>query len=548
MDGMNVVGDLFGAGKMFLPAGREVRPGDEEGRRLPDPVHRGRSKLDDAGTAPPGTNGTIVMATVKGDVHDIGKNIVGVVLQCNNYEVIDLGVMVPAQKILDTAREVDADLIGLSGLITPSLDEMVNVATEMQRQGIDDPAADRRRHHRRARTPRSRSTRSYDGPVVWVKDASRSVPVAAALLSDAQRAKLLADVTGGLRRAPRPARRQATTGRCVDLDDGAGQPARRSTGTRYRPPRARAQPRGRTCFDDYDLAELRDYIDWQPFFNAWEMKGKFPDILNNPATGETARKLYDDAQAMLDRIDRGALADRRAASSGFFPAQRRRRRHRGLHRRDAHRGADHAPPRCASRASTATACPTGRWPTSSHPGTPGSPTTSARFAVTAGLGMRETGRWSSRTALDDYSAIMLESLADRLAEAFAERLHQRVRTEFWGYAADEQLANEDLLARAVRRHPARAGLPRVPRPHREARPLGSCSTSRPTPGSSSPSRWRCGRAPRVAAGTSPTRSRSTSSSAGSAATRSRTTPGARAGRCAEAERWLSPNLGYDPED
>ena len=320
MDGMNVVGDLFGSGKMFLPqVVKSARVMKKAVAYLIPFIEQ--EKLDNPQYATAkDTNGTIVMATVKGDVHDIGKNIVGVVLQCNNYEVIDLGVMVPAQKILDKAKEVDADLIGLSGLITPSLDEMVHFASEMERQNFTIPlliggATTSRAHTAVKVTPR------YGGPVLWVKDASRSVPVAAALLSEERRGKLLAETEAdydSLRK-----RHAAKNERpLVSLDDARANRTPIDWSS-YTPPAPAmiTDDEGShiRVFEDYDLAELREYIDWQPFFNAWEMKGKFPDILNNPATGETARKLYDDAQEMLDRMIKEKWVTANGVI-GFFPA------------------------------------------------------------------------------------------------------------------------------------------------------------------------------------------------------------------------------------
>ncbi len=402
------------------------------------------------------------MATVKGDVHDIGKNIVGVVLQCNNYDVIDLGVMVPAQKILDAAKEHDADAIGLSGLITPSLDEMVNFATEMERQGFEIPLMIGGATTSRAHTA-VKVDKKYHGPVIWVKDASRSVPVVAALLSDEQRPALLADLQTDYdslrerhaarnerqedhpdRRRPgpttRPSTGPATTRRgrgCiaqqahdVHTDDHADDP---------RPP---AHVQFVKTFHDYSLAELRHYIDWQPFFNAWEMKGKFPDILNNPASGEAARKLWDDAQAMLDKIiDEKWLTA--AGVLGLFPAN-------GV-------GDDTEVYTDESRHEVLSTLHHLRQQTEHRPGVPhrsladfvAPKETGLRdyvggFAVTAGLGSSAKVA-EFKAALDDYSAILLESLADRLAEAFAERLHERVRTEFWAYQPDEALDPESLI-------------------------------------------------------------------------------------------------------
>jgi 5-methyltetrahydrofolate--homocysteine methyltransferase len=537
MDGMNVVGDLFGAGKMFLPqVVKSARVMKKAVAHLIPFIEEEKAN-DPELAAAKDTNGTIVMATVKGDVHDIGKNIVGVVLQCNNYEVIDLGVMVPAQKILDTA--VQADIIGLSGLITPSLDEMVNFAAEMQRQGLDLPlligGATTSRAHTAVRIdPR------YDGDVVWVKDASRSVPTAAALLSDELRPALMQEVKNDFdalraRHATKHERPMVTLEQAranapaIDWSD-------------YRPP-APVQP-GVNVLDDYDLAELREFIDWQPFFNAWEMKGKFPDILNHPLQGETARKLYDDAQAMLDRIQAEKWLTARAVY-GFFPANRvgddvmvyadgERRdvlatlhhlRQQGQHREGVPNKAlsDYVAPLETGLAD--------------HVG---------GFAVTAGHGCVERIQ-AFRAELDDYSAILLEALADRLAEAFAERLHQRVRTEFWGHAADENLDNEALIAeKYVGIRPA-PGSPACP-DHTEKRTLWELLDVHANTGieltegmamwpGASVSGWyfshpqsqyfvvgRLGR-----------------DQVEEYAQRKGWT-------LTEAERWLSPNLGYDPED
>ncbi len=435
MDGMNVVGDLFGAGKMFLPQVVKSARVMKKAVAYLIPHIEAEKRPGDAETK----KGTIVMATVKGDVHDIGKNIVGVVLQCNNYEVIDLGVMVPAQKILDKAREVDADMIGLSGLITPSLDEMVGFAAEMERQGFEIPlliggATTSRAHTAVKVTPR------YQGPVLWVKDASRSVPVAAALLSPERRGQLLADTEADYQSLRK--RHAAKSDRpLVSLEDARANRTPIDWST-WEPP-APAMGATTRVLEDYDLAELREYIDWQPFFNAWEMKGRFPDILNNPTSGEAARRLYDDAQAMLDRLieERWLTAN---GVFGFFPAdavgddivlyrdEERTEVLRTLHnlrQQGAHR--DGVPNRSLGDFVA--------------PREQGLPDHVGAFAVTAGLGSQDKVR-EFKDDLDDYSAILLESLADRLAEAFAERLHQRVRTEFWGHARDETLGQEDLLA------------------------------------------------------------------------------------------------------
>ena len=435
MDGMNVVGDLFGEGKMFLPQVVKSARVMKKAVAYLIPFIEAEKDPSDAGRS----NGTVVMATVKGDVHDIGKNIVGVVLQCNNYDVIDLGVMVPAQKILDAAKEHNADIIGLSGLITPSLDEMVTVAAEMEREGFEVPLLIGGATTSRAHTAVKVDER-YRGPVVWVKDASRSVPVVSQLLSDTGRPKLLDELKldyDSLRE--RHAARQDTR-KLLSIDDA------RADGiavdwSDYTPP----VPTGITVgeplvFDDYPLTELRDYIDWQPFFNAWEMKGKFPDILNNPATGEAARKLFEDAQEMLDRLIEEKWLTAKGVV-GIFPAnadgddtvvwtdetrtvERLRLHH--LRQQTEHRaGVPH-------KSNADFIAPEG----ADHIGA---------FAVTAGLGS-QAKIMEFKEALDDYSAIMLEALADRFAEAFAERLHQRVRRELWAYAPDETLDNDALIA------------------------------------------------------------------------------------------------------
>ena len=454
MAGMNVVGDLFGAGKMFLPqVVKSARVMKKAVAYLIPYIEAGKSP-EDAGRS----NGTVIMATVKGDVHDIGKNIVGVVLQCNNYDVIDLGVMVPAQKILDAAKEHGADVIGLSGLITPSLDEMVNFAAEMERQGLDIPLMIGGATTSRAHTA-VKVDQKYHGPVIWVKDASRSVPVVAALLSDEQRPALLADLQtdyDSLRE-----RYAARSDAKVMLPIAAARENRTPIDwTNYRPPRPHLIAQQRRdmhtddyypparptqfvkTFHDYPLAELRRYIDWQPFFNAWEMKGRYPDILNNPASGEAARKLWEDAQVMLDAM----IAEKWVTASGvigLFPANAV--------------GDDIEVYTDESRREVQTVLRNLRQQSEHRPGVPhrsmgdfiAPKSTGLRdyvggFAVTAGLGSAAKVE-EFKAALDDYSAILLESLADRLAEAFAERLHERVRKEFWGYQPNEALDNEALI-------------------------------------------------------------------------------------------------------
>lgn len=439
MDGMNVVGDLFGAGKMFLPqVVKSARVMKKAVAYLLPYIEAEKAESGAEGSAEH-TNGTIVMATVKGDVHDIGKNIVGVVLQCNNYTVVDLGVMVPADKILAAANEYDADIIGLSGLITPSLEEMAGFAAEMEREGLKIPlligGATTSSAHTAVKIAPRRSA-----PVIWVKDASRSVPVVAALLDDKQRPALL-ESTAADYASLRERHAQKNERPMVPLEKArANRTPIEWDG--YTPP-VPAQGLGVREFLGYDLAELREYIDWQPFFNAWEMKGRFPDILNNPASGEAARKLYDDAQQMLDN----AISQKWLTANaviGFFPANSV--------------GDDVEVYTDETRAEVLTVFHNLRQQGAHREGIPnrslgdfiapkdtGLADYIGAFAVTAGLGSQEKIA-EFKEALDDYSAILLESVADRLAEAFAERMHQRVRKEFWGFQPDEALDNEALIA------------------------------------------------------------------------------------------------------
>jgi 5-methyltetrahydrofolate--homocysteine methyltransferase len=458
MDGMNVVGDLFGSGKMFLP--QVVKSARVMKKAVAYLIPFIEAEKTEAEVAENRAKGKVVMATVKGDVHDIGKNIVGVVLQCNNYDVVDLGVMVPAQKILDAAKAEKADVIGLSGLITPSLDEMVNFATEMERQGFDLPLLIGGATTSRAHTA-VKVDQKYHGPVVWVKDASRSVPVVAQLLSDELRPKLMAEVKADFD-SLRARHAAKTTERPLVSIDKARQQATPIDWSDYRPPvphlvaaqekellRRQSGSRNRTVtqfvrtFKDYPIAELRDYIDWGPFFLAWEMKGRFPDILNNPTTSEAATKLYEDANRMLDQVIEEKWL-RANGVIGLFPANAV--------------GDDIEVYTDESRETVATTLHTLRQQGQHREGIPNramsdfvAPKDSGRsdhvgaFAVTAGLGSHDKVN-EFKAAMDDYSAILLEALADRLAEAFAERMHERVRHDFWGYAPDEHLKNPDLIA------------------------------------------------------------------------------------------------------
>ncbi|MGB5112003.1 MAG: methionine synthase [Mycobacterium sp.] len=549
MDGMNMVGDLFGSGRMFLPqVVKSARVMKKAVAYLLPYIEAEKAQSGTGSSAATGdgraankdTNGTIIMATVKGDVHDIGKNIVGVVLQCNNYEVIDLGVMVPAQKILDAAKEHNADIIGLSGLITPSLDEMVNFAVEMERHELKIPLLIGGATTSRAHTAVKVSPRRT-GPVVWVKDASRSVPVVAALLDDKQRPALL-EATEKDYASLRERHAQKNDRPMLTLEKArANRTPIEWDG--YTPP-VPAQGTGVREFLDYDLAELREYIDWQPFFNAWEMKGRFPDILNNPVSGETARKLYDDAQEMLDTLIKEKWLTANGVI-GFFPANavgddievytdetraevlttlhnlRQQGEHRdGIPNRSL---GDYIAPKNTGLAD--------------HVGA---------FAVTTGLGSADKIA-EFKAASDDYSAILLESLADRLAEAFAERMHQRVRKEFWGFQPDEQLDNEALIAeKYVGIRPA-PGYPACPE-HTEKATLWELMDVQQRTGielTESMAMW-----PGAAvSGWYFSHPQSQYFVVGRLAQDQVADYAKRKGwTLQEAERWLGPNLGYNPED
>lgn len=447
MDGMNVVGDLFGAGKMFLPqVVKSARVMKKAVAWLIPFIEAEKGGVSE-------TNGKILMATVKGDVHDIGKNIVGVVLQCNNFEVIDMGVMVPAQKILDKAKEENVDIIGLSGLITPSLDEMVFLAKEMERQGFTIPLLIGGATTSRAHTA-VKVEQHYSGPAIWVKDASRSVPVAAALLNDKKDA-LVAETKAEYAQLRERHANKRNKDKLLSFE--AAQKNRVKIDWNGYAPVA-PQKTGITVLNDYDLNELRDQIDWQPFFNAWEMKGKFPDILNAATTGETARELFDSANKMLDQI----IAEKWITARGVF----------GLFPANGDGDDTILWSSEAADSELMRLCHL-RQQNEKRPGVPnsclgdfvvpqGGPVDYVgAFAVTTGHGVKERVE-AYKAELDDYNAILLESLADRLAEAFAESLHKRVRKEYWGYAADETLDNNALIAEQYKGIRPAPGYPACP--------------------------------------------------------------------------------------
>lgn len=431
MDGMNVVGDLFGAGKMFLP--QVVK----SARVMKQAVAYLRPFIEQEKTADTKTNGRILMATVKGDVHDIGKNIVGVVLQCNNFEVIDLGVMVPCETILQVAREKSCDIIGLSGLITPSLDEMVTVASEMQRQGFNIPLLIGGATTSKAHTAVKIEPQYHNNQVIYVPDASRAVGVASQLLSTEQRDQFVAGVkaeyekvrerNANRQRRPLIPYKEAIKRRPEINWDDYTPPAPSFTGIR--------------TFKNYPLKELVDYIDWTPFFMSWDLAGKYPDILQDEVVGQAATQLYQDARRLLDDI----IAHNRISASaviGFWPAntvddddilvQPQDSAPVRLHHLRQQQDKNTVDGRLYSLADFVA------------PQTSGKQDYIGAFVVTAGIGAEELAKEYEAKG-DDYNSIMVKALADRLAEAFAERMHERVRKEFWGYAAAESLDNEALI-------------------------------------------------------------------------------------------------------
>ncbi|AIA76124.1 methionine synthase [Halomonas campaniensis] len=434
MDGMNVVGDLFGAGKMFLPqVVKSARVMKQAVAYLIPYIEAEKSEETKA-------KGKIVMATVKGDVHDIGKNIVGVVLQCNNYEVIDLGVMVPTEKILQAAQDHNADIIGLSGLITPSLDEMVHVAKEMKRRGMDLPLLIGGATTSKAHTA-VKIEPQYDHPVIYVTDASRAVGVAGRLLAPNLKAAYVAEIREEYEKVrERNAKRRP---KAADLDYTQARKRRFRTDWNSFTP-VKPQVLGLKTFDDYDLEELVERIDWTPFFMSWQLAGKYPKILEDKVVGEAARNLFADAKVMLRKL----IDEKRVQARGvigLWPAnsvdddvievyadESRTEVVERLHhiRQQTTKGRDGI---CYSLADFIAPKESGKadW--------------IGGFAVTTGHGVDELSK-AYEAAGDDYNAIMVQALTDRLAEAFAERMHERVRKEFWGYVPEETLDNDALIA------------------------------------------------------------------------------------------------------
>jgi len=440
MAGMSVVGDLFGAGKMFLP--QVVKSARVMKQAVAYLMPYMEKEKEEQGLAQGEPAGRIVLATVKGDVHDIGKNIVGVVLQCNNFEVIDLGVMVHSQKILDTARERKADIIGLSGLITPSLDEMCHVAAEMEREGFDLPLLIGGATTSRVHTAVKISPNYHRSQAIYVTDASRAVGVVSGLMSPTERPIAIAKVRDEYTKmAASYARGQEEKAR-TSIKDARANRLKLDWST-YAAPHPSFL--GVKTFNSYDLGELAGHVDWTPFFHAWELKGTYPRILQDDKYGEAAASLFEDAQAMLHQIvDEKWLTANGVV--GFWPAnsvgddielyidESRKTPFVTLHTLRQQMARDPSRPNLALADFIA-------------PKDSGVADYIGGFAVTTGIGEEDIAR-RFELANDDYSKILVKAIADRLAEAFAEALHAKVRRELWGYAADETLTNEELIAEA----------------------------------------------------------------------------------------------------
>ncbi len=438
MTGMNVVGDLFCAGKMFLP--QVVKSARVMKQAVTYLMPFMEKEKRECGLTEQPAAGKILLATVKGDVHDIGKNIVGVVLQCNNYEVIDLGVMVPSQVILETAREKNVDIVGLSGLITPSLDEMCHVASEMEREGFDMPLLIGGATTSRVHTAVKISPNYKRSQAIYVTDASRAVGVVSCLMSKEKRPQQIAKVRAEYTQMAESYARGQAEKSCASIAQARAN-ALNLDWDGYTPPRPAFL--GTRTFKAYDLADLAGYIDWTPFFHSWELKGQFPRILDDDKYGEAARSLFDDAQAMLKQIIAGGWLTANAIV-GFWPAnsagddialyadETRAKPFATVHIIRQQMVRDTNKPNLALADFVA-------------PKDSGLADYIGGFAVTTGIGEEDVARRFER-ANDDYSKILVKSLADRLAEAFAESLHEKVRRELWAYAPDERLTNEELIA------------------------------------------------------------------------------------------------------
>jgi 5-methyltetrahydrofolate--homocysteine methyltransferase len=461
MTGMNVVGDLFGAGKMFLPqVVKSARVMKQAVAHLIPYIEA--EKLRSGDTKP---KGKILMATVKGDVHDIGKNIVTVVLQCNNFEVINMGVMVPAQQILDAAREYKVDIIGLSGLITPSLEEMAHVAKEMERQGFKIPLLIGGATTSRVHTAVKIEPNYPSGTVVYVTDASRAVGVCSNLLSSTLRDNYVAELKADYQSAREQHASKQGKASYVSLDE-ARKHGLKTDWKKITPTKPKLL--GVQKLDNYPLDILVDFIDWTPFFQAWELAGRYPKILDDKVVGEEATKLFADAQAMLKQLVKEKWLTANAVF-GLFPANTVNSDDIEIYSDDKRKNVAMTWHNLRQQTKKPADIPNYCLADYIAPKESGVKDYIGGFAVTTGLGIEKKMKEFEK-ANDDYSAIMLQALADRLAEAFAEHLHLRVRREFWGYASDEGLSNEDIIAEKYRGIRPAPGYPACPE-HSEKGPL-----------------------------------------------------------------------------
>ncbi|MDG9671879.1 methionine synthase [Hahella sp. CR1] len=534
MDGMNVVGDLFGSGKMFLP--QVVK----SARVMKQAVAHLIPYIEQEKDAKEKAKGRILMATVKGDVHDIGKNIVGVVLQCNNYEVIDLGVMVPCEKILQVAKEENVDIIGLSGLITPSLDEMVHVAREMQRLNFQIPLLIGGATTSKAHTAVKIEPEYKNDVTVYVTDASRSVSVATRLMSDTQKTDYVQDIRTEYEEVRERRKNREPSAKPIPL--AAARDNRfRGDWSDYTPPTPTFT--GVKVFDDYPLQELVDYIDWTPFFISWDLAGKYPRILQDEKVGEAARQLFQDAQKMLSHIIDNNLLKARAVV-GIWPSHRTSDEDTVLYTDES----KSAPLATLSHLRQQTQREQNR-PNYSladfvAPAESGKNDYVGAFVVTAGIGAEELAK-QYESEHDDYSSIMVKALADRLAEAFAERMHERVRKEFWGYASSEQLDNEALIKEKYAGIRPAPGYPACP-DHTEKAKLFSVLEAELHTGVKLTEHYAMYPAASVS-GWYFSHPEARYFAVGKIQRDQVEDYAARKGMTLqEAERWLSPNLGYDP--
>jgi len=529
MDGMNVVGDLFGAGKMFLPQVVKSARVMKRAVAYLDPFIEAEKEEG-------ATNGKIVMATVKGDVHDIGKNIVGVVLQCNNYEVIDLGVMVPADKILQTAIDEKADIIGLSGLITPSLDEMVHVAKEMKRRGFELPLMIGGATTSKAHTA-VKIEPQYDKGVVYVNNASRAVGVVSNLLSKEHKAEFLAKTTAEYDKVREQQARKKPRSKPVTIQRARDNAAKLDWDN-YTPPVPKKL--GVTEFKNVSIATLRKYIDWTPYFMTWSIAGKYPRIMDDEVVGEQAQSLFKDANDMLDDLEKSGTLQPLGVI-GLFPANRvgddieiytdetrKELLTTSCHLRQQTEKTDFA-----------------NYCLADYIAPKGTPDYFGAFAVTGGLEEDDLAD-AFDAQQDDYNKIMVKAVADRLAEAFAEYLHEQVRKEYWGYAPDENLGNDELIRENYQGIRPAPGYPACPE-HTEKKKIWQLLDTEKRIGmqlTSSYAMW-----PGAAVSGWYFSHPQAKYYAVAAVQKDQVEDYAKrtSMTLAEAERWLSPNLGYEPE-